>query len=65
MTSLRLFLLLMAGLPLGLLLGLDSLDVGAEGSFRDCEKKLIVAGHHVRFVSQEIITADIPDISRT
>lgn len=55
----------MAGLPLGLLLGLDSLDVGAEGSFRDCEKKLIVAGHHVRFVSQEIITADIPDISRT
>lgn len=41
-TSLALFLLLMAGLPLGLPLGLDSPAVGAEGSLRDCEKKLMV-----------------------
>lgn len=46
-TSLELFLLLMEGLPFGL----DSLDVGAEGSLRDCEKKLIVTGHHVWFAS--------------
>ena len=45
--SLWLFLLLMAGLLLGLPLGLDSLDVGAEGSLRDCEEKLIVTGRHV------------------
>ena len=42
MTSLELFLLLMTGLPLGLPLGLESPDLGAEGSLRDCEKKLIV-----------------------
>lgn len=52
MPSLGLFLELIAGLPLGLDFGLDSLDVGAEGSFRDCEKKLIFAGH---LVYQEII----------